>query len=377
MFKLRNIDIKIAVTNNMSTYTPQSSTPLTLQATKDSQAYGYVIFAALTLIIYDTILTAPRSIEYLRTRRVIYVVPVLYACAQFGTMGSLVFSAFQSPSISTSACNGLSFLQFLFFGFAAIGIQGLLFGRAYAVAPHNKKSLILLGLIYMVNVGTAFGFFKWWMCNDSYLEGNSFSTLSIIGEASLVAFDIGVLVITLYHAWVVHGASRVFRVSWRPQAQATGIGEQTPESLTTLFIRQGIFRFMLIAAWSTADICAYKFVRSTITGVDEPLEMAISPIMLGRFLFQLRKTCYAESEEPSNQTELSMFRAVVQNVETSIRMELGENDMPETDHIGHPSSGVASVEWSHQQDLESHGNYTGEDNNGSIRRTPEEPLSSS
>lgn len=99
----------------------------------------------------------------------------------------------------------------------------------------------------------------------------------------------------------------------------------------------------------------------------------MSAIILSRFLFQLRKT-YAEPDEPSNQAELTSFQAAVRSIEANIRMDLGDDNVTESDHFRHPSPGNTSLESSDRQDLENLGNYAGgEDNNDNIRQRLEEP----
>ncbi|GJJ15875.1 hypothetical protein Clacol_010153 [Clathrus columnatus] len=45
----------------------------------------------------------------------------------------------------------------------------------------------------------------------------------------------------------------------------------------------------IISAWSFGDALSYKLARPSASGADTSLEIALSPILLGRFLFQLRK----------------------------------------------------------------------------------------
>ncbi|KIJ49913.1 hypothetical protein M422DRAFT_246281 [Sphaerobolus stellatus SS14] len=140
--------------------------------------------------------------------------------------------------------------------------------------------------------------------------------MGTIGELSLVIIDIAALLAILYHTW---GLRR-------------GLFRSNPEeerSIASLFLRQGVFRFFIISVWSLADALVFKFARPSMVGVDSALEMAISPILLGRFLFQLRNAASAtdnvhgEENTLSDSRVLTTFQAAVRHVATTIEEAWG------------------------------------------------------
>jgi len=299
-----------------NTFAPQPWDPSwhpSLQALKDYQASNYVGIAAITLLLYDTndtILTAPDAVKYIYSRK-FTVISWLYILAQYGAICQLVFNWAVFTNTLTgwvaNTCNALNLTYYLTFIASAVGIQGLLFSRAYAVAPRNRIVTGILGTLYLVNIGIAFSLLRWWKCDTP--QGDDFTTISAIGQISLVLFDIGVLSTILYHTLSLI----------RQQRNQEGHSS----SLSALFIRQGVFRFVIISAWSLGDALAYKLARPSASGSDTTLEIALSPILLGRFLFQLRQAAettdnLTETEGTAESHQLTSFRAASNNVDSTL-----------------------------------------------------------
>ncbi|GJJ16049.1 hypothetical protein Clacol_010328 [Clathrus columnatus] len=180
----------------MSTFAPEPWDPTwhpTLQARIDYQASHYAGMAAIAVLFYDTILTIPEAVEYIYLRK-FTLISWFYVIAQY-----------------------------------AIGIQGLLFSRAYAVAPKNRIISGLLGCLFLMNLGVALSLLRWWKCD-------------------------------------------------------------APESddYTTTYFPISVYR--IISAWSLGDAIYFKLARPSASGSDTNLEIALSPILLNHFLFELRET---------------------------------------------------------------------------------------
>ncbi|KIJ49816.1 hypothetical protein M422DRAFT_246186 [Sphaerobolus stellatus SS14] len=304
-----------------------------IQALVNYQAANYTNVAAIALIGYDSLLTAPQAWKYIFQRK-FNIITLLYILAQYGTLCELILTfilevdetvATSTKCIIRQICNPINLTYYLVFAAAGVGIQGLLLGRAYAAAYRNRKIMAALGMIFLINVGLATSLVGWWRC-DAF-QGAGFTTLGmtihISCEISIVVFDIGVLATILYHTWDLRKASLA--------SPNGGI------SIGVLFVRQGVFRFVIISAWSFADALSLKLARPSAAGIDFFLEFAISPILLGRFLFQLRETA-----EPKDQISTSTENALTiiwrtkgiigafRNIEQTILSELGDNEIPFT-----------------------------------------------
>ncbi|KIJ30905.1 hypothetical protein M422DRAFT_267516 [Sphaerobolus stellatus SS14] len=63
----------------------------------------------------------------------------------------------------------------------------------------------------------------------------------------------------------------------------------TRQSLTVIFLQQGIVRFFIISIWSLEDSISYKVLNPFLAGFDVGLENVISVILICQFILQLRK----------------------------------------------------------------------------------------
>ncbi|GJJ15873.1 hypothetical protein Clacol_010151 [Clathrus columnatus] len=169
---------------------------------------------------------------------------------------------------------------------------------------YTRKFTLISWLYVSAQYGTLCGVvLNWAVFTNTLTDWVPRATTSLqraIGQISITLFDIGVASTLLYHTWgPLH-------------RQRSEDGYST--SFALLFIRQGIFRFVIISAWSLGDALSYKLARPSATGSDTSLEIVLSAILLGRFLFQLRRAAekrdnLENSDESIESHQMTSFRA--------------------------------------------------------------------
>ncbi|KIJ47609.1 hypothetical protein M422DRAFT_248609 [Sphaerobolus stellatus SS14] len=116
------------------------------------------------------------------------------------------------------------------------------------------------------------------------------STLGALSSAIqawiVLLSDIAVIAITTYYAW---SDGRLLKELYRSNTK----------TLTRLFIRQGVIRFVVIFIWVVEISLTDKLLNPLIGGVDTPLEDAMSSILVCRFMLDLRRYNDSEPKPPS------------------------------------------------------------------------------
>ncbi|GJJ15874.1 hypothetical protein Clacol_010152 [Clathrus columnatus] len=236
------------------------------------------------LLVYDTILTIPDAVKYLYNRK-FTMISWFYVLAQYGTLCGVALNWAVFTNTLTDWVPQL------------LAIKNSLnhyISRAYVVAPRNHLVNGILGCLLLVDLGVGLTLIRWWKCDTP--RGTSFITISkairssAIGQIAILLFDIGVASTLLYYTWNL------------VRRQHSEEGCSTP--FTVLFFQQ---------AWSLGDVLSYKLARPSATGADTSLEIVLSPILLGRFLFQLRKSAektdnLANSGDSLESHQLTTFR---------------------------------------------------------------------
>ncbi|KIJ49791.1 hypothetical protein M422DRAFT_44619 [Sphaerobolus stellatus SS14] len=302
----------------------------------DYQAANYANMAAIALLAYDSLLTAPQARKHIFQRK-FNIITLLYFLAQYGTLCELILNfvlevdktvatsrkcrrLYQSmASYATEAplflqstfriCNPINLTYYLVFAAAGVGIQGLLLGRAYAAAYRNRKIMAALGTIFLISIGLAIGFVRWWRY-DAF-QGAGFTTL---------IFE---------------------RRPWRPQ-------EEECPSASFLFAKASfVLLHSIISAWSFADALSLKLARVglqpqvtkkkllklQIPKSHQPLELILF-WNSRRFLFQLRETAepkdYILTTTETVSTTIWRTKGIIggfRNLTQTILNELGDSEI--------------------------------------------------
>ncbi|KIJ26180.1 hypothetical protein M422DRAFT_272814 [Sphaerobolus stellatus SS14] len=137
--------------------------------------------------------------------------------------------------------------------------------RAYAVSGGKRVIAIPLGVLLALHPATIIAL---------AVTGINASKTSLTAVAALLS-DAAVMIITGYFA---------FRESRRIHEL---LGNRA--TLTTIFVRQGVIRFIIIFIWNLEGSINEKLLNPFIAGVDSGLENAVSCILICRFMLELRK----------------------------------------------------------------------------------------
>jgi len=133
------------------------------------------------------------------------------------------------------------------------------------------------------------------------------------------AIDAIVMIITTYFAW-------------KEAKQFREVFGNTQPSLTVVFVRQGIVRFLIIVIWGLEISIATKVENPFLAKSDAELENAISGILVCRFMLELRKL----HDTPQTQcpaVEIETTPRFLRRLDQTITEEFGNSGFNyESDH---------------------------------------------
>ncbi|KIJ29567.1 hypothetical protein M422DRAFT_269008 [Sphaerobolus stellatus SS14] len=190
---------------------------------------------------------------------------------------------------------------------AGSAIHALLIGRAYAISGGNPFIAAGLGLSIV-------------LYNRLAISQNS------AGSVTALISDSTVMAITAYFAWTS-----------RKQLQSM-FG--TRQSLTVIFLQQGVVRFFIIFIWTLGESISTKVLNPFLAGFDAGLEDCVSVILICQFILQLHKFSTRVQTVPSvHIASTPGIRGRLQRIHETLIEEFGysgreygletENDMAE------------------------------------------------
>ncbi|KIJ30550.1 hypothetical protein M422DRAFT_267886 [Sphaerobolus stellatus SS14] len=202
-------------------------------------------------------------------------------------------------------------------------IQALLIGRAYAVSGGNSFIAAGLGLITV-------------LYNGLYISQSVLLFTNFLNPPS-VDFTLTVMAITAYFAWT----------SSKQLQNMFG----TRQSLTVIFLQQGVVRFFIIFIWNLELSISNKVLSQFLGGFDVGLENVVSGILICRFILQLRSFNTRVQTVPSvHIASTPGIRGRLQRIHETLIEEFGnsgieydletENDMAEVEGDTAPSAGI-------------------------------------
>ncbi|KIJ50758.1 hypothetical protein M422DRAFT_245424 [Sphaerobolus stellatus SS14] len=179
------------------------------------------------------------------------------------------------------------------------------------------------------------------IAGDVYNVGNldNFSVASgLLQTIGTLILEGIIMVTTVYFTWTT-----------REQVRELSRGKR--QSLLSLFLYQGIFRFGIIFSWDLADAVSRRTENGFLIGVDVSIENAISTILLCRFMLELREFNDKLENISSSQglaRTLSDFRARVRTLNDSIMQDFGASIVPTEEEISTTSSDQNDIQMGHQ-----------------------------
>ncbi|KIJ30680.1 hypothetical protein M422DRAFT_267726 [Sphaerobolus stellatus SS14] len=87
--------------------------------------------------------------------------------------------------------------------------------------------------------------------------------------------------------------------TWKNSKQLSNVFGYSRQFLTSIFLQQGVLRFVIIFTWALESSISEKALSPWLAGFDTPLANSISVILLCRFMLQLRKFVTRDQTVPS------------------------------------------------------------------------------
>ncbi|KIJ23018.1 hypothetical protein M422DRAFT_276485 [Sphaerobolus stellatus SS14] len=116
--------------------------------------------------------------------------------------------------------------------------------------------------------------------------------------------------------------------TWREHKTLSALYEGGEYSFTTLFLRQGVMRFMIIFAWEVTSAITQPLINPFLSGIDVGIETAVSTILICRFVLQLRhfndRNVDGISTSQDGQPPLETFKAAIRRADETMTQEFGD-----------------------------------------------------
>ncbi|KAF8579755.1 hypothetical protein K439DRAFT_1620295 [Ramaria rubella] len=260
-----------------------------IQEQSDNMAQNYVFVAALTLLAYDTLLTFPYEVKFIWHKK-FRLGTILYLLACYPTRlrslldGYLGFANF--PSLQTY--NALDVLP-------AIGVQGLLFARAYAISGHHKLVFVVLALLGTTAI---------------VLSMISIPNNNCISSSNIFALCKMFNLILRNRLWLFQFLKAQWNsYNFRGESQA-------PKKLSVTIAHP---------ASNLLSCSAMQGLRPTLQGILGTLQNSLSVILICRFHLDLQQ----RNEHPngsitSHSLPLGSFHAVTERIHRAVVDEFGD-----------------------------------------------------
>ncbi|KIJ25874.1 hypothetical protein M422DRAFT_273106 [Sphaerobolus stellatus SS14] len=297
----------------------------------DTQAFAYALLAGFVLLVYDTLLTTAEEVKYIWGRK-FRLGSLLYITARYGALVKLTAFILNYIVSETERIHPLSFCTITTYILSSadvvstMGIQGedrnllkilpydkllkgLLLSRVYAVWRGPKAPIAAIVLIlFVASVGISATFLAYAPCNSSMGAQLVFSVLNALIEALTTG-------ITVYH-------------TWREHKTLNALVEGGEYSFTTLFLRQGVIRFTILFAWGVTGAITQPLINPFLSGIDVGVEIAVSTILICRFMLQLRhfndRNVNGLSASQDGQPPLGTFKAAIRRADETVTQEFGD-----------------------------------------------------
>ncbi|KIJ33488.1 hypothetical protein M422DRAFT_52428 [Sphaerobolus stellatus SS14] len=238
------------------------------QAESDFLAVGYVIVAALALVVYDALLKFSDELWFIWKiwKQPLHLGSVLYVLARYGgilllLMDTLVhFVAAETMNLRVVA---------------TAGVNGFLLTRAYAICKSNRSKWLIFpaAICYLGGIWAMLTQMAATRCNAE----SSLRQQTIIGEIATgfsLLLDLLVFIITTINMGDIwKEIIQQLKMTKQRRFSSSRVGLVTnPKCLRSRMLKQ-----------------VFKLVRLTIAGIDGPLENAVSQILICRFQLDLIK----------------------------------------------------------------------------------------
>ncbi|KAF8523896.1 hypothetical protein BU17DRAFT_63544 [Hysterangium stoloniferum] len=238
-----------------------------------------------------------------------------------------------SSNLLKKASNCISPIVAIFQGMSFVGSQGLLVARTYAVARGSRIVFAFLSALTLLNLGALLVTIVEDVSQNC--SGTIHLTMKAVESFQLVTTLVfeSVTIIVIFHYTRRGFIER--KLLWTSE-----------ESLSSLLLRQGIYRYIIIFTWTLIDevgsqasvVVDYTVIsinnlttessRTTFAiletffrqGTDAPLENAISTILICRIILEMREVAIRSMAPPTTIVTVSTWK-----VRTAILEDFGDD----------------------------------------------------
>ncbi|KAF8579117.1 hypothetical protein K439DRAFT_1620803 [Ramaria rubella] len=301
-----------------------------IQEQSDGMAFNYVEIAAFT---YDTLLTFPTEVRFIWHKK-FRLGTMLYLLARYSALLEVLltvyldFAVFPSLQlgITNRTCNSVLYLTHAVELLPPVGVQGLLFARAYAISSHKQLIFVVLALLGTIAIVLSMIATP----NDNCISiSNLFVLCKILNLFSEAEFMVYVSVTTLNSVVTILFDTAVLVAIlqntlgllqlWR------GIPGLQRHSLSKLLVQQGILRYGFVLTITLADAVTNKVLRPTLQGILGPLQNCLSVIIICHFHLDLQqRNDHPNASNTSQSLSLGSFHAVKERIHRTVVDEFGD-----------------------------------------------------
>ncbi|KAF8574553.1 hypothetical protein K439DRAFT_1624233 [Ramaria rubella] len=290
-----------------------------IQEQSDIMAFTYVDVAAFALLTYDSLLTFPSELRFIWHKK-FKLGTILYLLARYPALLQLLitvywdFGAFPSSQLFSNTdiqtCNSVLYFACALEFLPVIGVQGLLFARAYAIASHKKLVFIMLALLGTTAIVLSM---------IAIPNSNCISTSNIFA-----LYVIKFLPIDIHSSNAVTTLNGVFTILF-DTAVFFAIIENTIGLLQLQKGVPGLQRNTLSKLVVQQDPVTKKALRPTLQGIVGPLQNCLSTIIIchSHLDLQQRKN-HPNGSNTSHSLPLGSFHAVKERIHRAIVDEFGD-----------------------------------------------------
>ncbi|KAF8585187.1 hypothetical protein K439DRAFT_1616140 [Ramaria rubella] len=308
------------------------------------------ICCAVTAFVYDTLLTFPSEVRCIWQKK-FQLGTILYILARYATLLELLLSVFNifatipSLQVYLKTCNAvLHFTNALGF-LPEIGVQGLLFARAYAISSHKKVVFVVLSLLGTIAI----------VCSMVAIPINNCISSSNLVFLSKMFYTI---LRNILH-------DLCFTSEWDPWAPKKLFGKiACPARYSEIWViyagnpsQNGDLIFdRFVLTMTLASSVTERALRPSLQGILSNVQNFLSTIIICHFHLDLQqRNNHPNGSNTSHSLPLGSFHAVTERIHRAVVDEFG--DLSFNESFGtegsqedielqamHPPSGVAEID---------------------------------
>ncbi|KAF8579111.1 hypothetical protein K439DRAFT_1620798 [Ramaria rubella] len=290
-----------------------------IQEQSDSVASAYITVASFTLLAYDTLLTFPSEVRFIWQNKC-RLGTILYLLARYPGLLEFLLNVY----LDFATFPSLQALNFI----PLVGVQGLLFARAYAISSHKKLVFMMFALLGTI----AIVLFIIAIPNQTCISSSNIFALYVIKflPNDIHSSNTGVRCSTLFSKteFMIHVSvetlNGVFTILF-DTAVFVAILENTLGLLQLQSGIPGLQRNSLSNVLIQQDTVTEKVLRSTLQGILDDLQNSLSLIIICRFHLDLQqRNDHSNGSTTSHSLPFDSFHAFKERIYRAVVDEFGD-----------------------------------------------------